>query len=164
MQTSDAAVAPGGTQVNLACFEVQGRAYAIDVAHVREIVRLQEITPLPKAPALIEGVVELRGDVVPVLDLGRVLGGDPCEPSNRNRIVVLECDGLVVGVNVEAATDVLALDYTALEDVPVLASHAGYEVVRAVVRREGAKPVMVLSLEHILESVYRSALSQQVEQ
>jgi hypothetical protein len=47
--------------------------------------------------------------------------------------------------------------------VPALASHAGYEVVRAVVRRESSKPVMVLSLEHILESVYRSALPQQEE-
>ena len=166
MQSSDVATtsSSGGSQINLACFEVQGRAYAIDVAHVREIVRLEEITPLPKAPDLIEGVVELRGGVVPVLDLGRVLGGERCEAGNLSRIVVLASDGLVVGLCVEAATDVLALDAAVLEDVPVLASQAGYEVVRAVVRREGSKPVMVLSLEHILESVYRSALPQQVEQ
>lgn len=164
MQSSDVAMTSSGSQISLACFEVRGRAYAIDVAHVREIVRLQEITPLPRAPALIEGVVELRGGVVPVLDLGRVLGGDSCEAGNQSRIAVIECDGLVMGLNVEAATDVLALDPSALEDVPALASQAGYEVVRAVVRREGSGPVMVLSLEHILESVYRAALSQQVEQ
>ena len=163
MQSSSVATASDDNQINLACFEVQERAYAIDVAHVREIVRLQEITPLPKAPDLIEGVVELRGGVVPVLDLGRVLGTEPCEAGSRSRIAVLECDGLVVGLCVEAATDVLSLDALSLEDVPALASHAGYEVVRAVVRRESSKPVMVLSLEHILESVYRSALPQQEE-
>ena len=54
--------------VDLACFEVDGRTYALDVAQVREIVRCQPVTPLPKAPALIEGVINLRGTIVPVLD------------------------------------------------------------------------------------------------
>lgn len=164
MRSSEIATSSGGSQINLASFEVRGRAFAIDVTQVREIVRMQEITPLPRAPDLIEGVVELRGGVVPVLDLGRILGGERCEVGSRARIAVLDCDGLVLGLCVEAATDVLVLDAADLEDVPALASQAGYEVVRAVVRRESSAPVMVLSLDHVLESVYRSALSQQVEQ
>jgi purine-binding chemotaxis protein CheW len=146
--------------VNLACFEVRERLYALDVSQVKEIVRLQEITPLPKAPDLIEGVVDLRGTVVPVLDLGRALGGAACERDSSARIVVLEIDGLVLGVCVEAAVDVLSLSASALEDPPALATQAGYDAVRAVVRREGEAPVMVISLDHILESVYRSALTQ----
>jgi chemotaxis signal transduction protein len=67
---------------------------------------------------------------------------------------------MVVGLSVEAATDVLSLKVSELEDVPDLATHAGYDAVRHVVRREGEPPVMVLSLEHILESIYRSALSE----
>ncbi len=63
----------GGT-VNLACFEVKGQLYALEVTAVREIVRMQPIAPLPNAPSLIEGVVDLRGAVVPILDLSRVLG------------------------------------------------------------------------------------------
>ncbi|MCG8590381.1 MAG: chemotaxis protein CheW [Proteobacteria bacterium] len=134
------------------------RVYAIDITQVKEIVRWQQITPLPKAPTLIEGVVDLRGAVIPVLDLGRSLGGDPIEVTSQARIVVLELDGLVLGLCVEAAIDVLSLDATALEDPPALATHAGYDAIRAVVRRSGEAPVMVLSIEHILESVYRSAL------
>ena len=156
--TTGSAAPAVGASVNLACFEVQDRLYAIDVAHVREIVRMHEITPLPMAPALIEGVVELRDGVVPVIDLGRVLGGSLCKDDNHTRIAVLEFDDLVVGLVVERATDVLSLDATALEDPPTLATQAGYEAIRAVVRRPDAKPVMVLSLEHILESVYRSVL------
>ena len=151
----------GTNLVNLACFEVKGRVYALDVAHVREIVRTQEITPLPMSPALIEGVVELRDGVVPVIDLGRALGGDPCEVSDKARIAVLEMDGLVMGLLVERASDVLSLDAQALEDPPSLATQAGYEAVRAVVRRPEERPVLVLSLDHILESVYRSQLSSQ---
>ena len=147
--------------MNLACFEVKGRVYAIDVAHVREIVRSQEITPLPKAPALIEGVIDLRGAVVPVIDLSRALGGAPCEITGKSRIAVLDVDELVVGLLVEEAADVLSLDASGLEDPPSLATQAGYEAVRAVVRRPQARPVLVLSVEHILESVYRSELPSQ---
>jgi purine-binding chemotaxis protein CheW len=152
------AVLGDANQVNLACFAVRGRTYALDVAQVKEIVRLAPVTPLPKAPALIEGVIDLRGSVIPVLDLGRLLGAGPVQAGPQARIVVLEVDGLVVGVSVEAAIDVLSIDASQLEDPPALATQAGYDAVRAVVRRPDAAPVMVLSLEHLLESVYRSAL------
>lgn len=151
----------GANLVNLACFQVKQRLYALEVAHVREIVRTREITPLPMSPALIEGVAELRDGVVPVVDLGRALGGEPCEVTGRARIAVLEIDGLVLGLLVEEAADVLSLEASALEDPPSLATQAGYEAVRAVVRRPDAKPVLVLSLDHILESVYRSQLPTQ---
>jgi purine-binding chemotaxis protein CheW len=162
VQTETQNTLPSDNQVNLACFEVHGRMYALDVSQVREIVRLQEITPLPMAPSLIEGVVDLRGAVVPVIDLGRILGGERTSETNQARIAILEIDGLVLGLCVEAATDVLSLDATALEDVPDLASHAGYDAIRHVVRRPDSAPVMVLSLEHILENVYRSALAHTV--
>ena len=145
-------------QVDLASFEVHGREYAIDVTQIREIVRAVEVTPLPKAPALIEGVVDLRGRVVPVVDLGFALGGERVPTTDAARIVLLEVDGLAFGLRVGAATDVLAADAASLEAPPALATNAGYEVIRAVVRRPDARPVLVLSVEHLLESVFRSAL------
>jgi purine-binding chemotaxis protein CheW len=148
-----------GNEITLACFEARGRDYALDVTLVREIVRSQEITPLPNAPELIEGVVELRGGIIPILDLSRVLGGEAAPVTNRSRIVVLDCDGLLMGFCVEAATDVMSLDPALLEDVPELAAQAGYDTVRAVVRRAEGAPVMVLSVENIIETVYRSALA-----
>lgn len=156
--TPDDASAPAASLVNLACFEVKGRLYALDVSQVREIVRMAEITPLPMSPDLIEGVVELRDGLVPVIDLGRALGGELCTVDSNTRIAVLELDELVVGLVVEQATDVLSLPASALEDPPTLATQAGYDAVRAVVRRPDSRPVLVLSLEHILESVYRSVL------
>ncbi|MCH7599402.1 MAG: chemotaxis protein CheW, partial [Myxococcales bacterium] len=55
------------SEISLACFEARGQCYAFDVGLVREIVRPQEVTPLPNAPELIDGVVELRGGLVPLL-------------------------------------------------------------------------------------------------
>lgn len=146
-----------GEAVSLACFEVKGQVHAVDVLDVREIVRAMEVAPLPNAPRLIEGVIDLRGAVIPVVDLGRVLGLGGVEADLQARIVVIETDGLVLGLRVDAATDVLTLPIERLEPVPELATQAGYETVRQVVRREGEPPVMVLSLESLIEHVYRSA-------
>jgi purine-binding chemotaxis protein CheW len=156
LETSDA-----DNSVTLGCFEVNGHVVALDVTYVREVVRWQPVTPLPMAPALIEGVIDLRGAVVPVVDLGRVLNGKPIEMTNHSRIIVSEVDGLVVGFGVDVAIEVLKVDVIALEDPPSLATQSGYDAVRAVVRRPEADPIVVLSLEHLLESVYRSALSAQ---
>jgi purine-binding chemotaxis protein CheW len=148
----------GQNQVTLGCFEVAGRAYAIDVAYVREVVRWQPVTPLPRAPELIEGVIDLRGAVVPVIDLGRALVGEAVTVGTRTRIAVVEVENLVMGLAVDAAIEVLPVNASAMEDPPSLATHAGYDAARAVVRRPDAEPILVLSLEHLLESIYRSSL------
>lgn len=145
-------------QVTLACFELAGSVYALDVSSVKEVVRWQPVTPLPRSPTLIQGVLDLRGSVIPVVDLGVVLHGEPVVPGARTRIAVVEVDGLVLGLVVDAALDVRGVDVASLGDPPALATQAGYEAARAVVRRADAAPILVLSLDHLLECVYRSAL------
>jgi purine-binding chemotaxis protein CheW len=146
-------------EVTLGCFEVGGRLIANDLANVREVVRWQPVTPLPKSPALIDGVIDLRGALVPVVDLGRALDGCKVEPTIGTRIVVAETDGLVVGLTVDSAVEVLQISATSMEDPPSLATHAGYDAARAVVRRPDSEPIVVLSLESLLEAVYRSVLT-----
>ncbi|HEY5657872.1 MAG TPA: chemotaxis protein CheW [Myxococcota bacterium] len=146
-------------RVTLSCFEVAGGVYAMDVSNVREVVRWQPITPLPKAPLLISGVIDLRGVIVPVVDLGEALNARACEPNPTTRIVVVEVDNLLMGLVVDSAIEVIQVATSALEDPPALATQAGYDATRAVVRRPGEPPILVLSLEHVLESVYKSALA-----
>ena len=152
-----AEVGPGDNAIDLACVEVRGRLYGLEVAQIREIVRSQEVTPLPKAPTLIEGVIDLRGSVIPVIDLCRALHGEPGGERQTTRIAVLEVDGMAIGLRVEAAVDVLSVDARSVEEPPALATQAGYDAIRAVIRRPDAAPVLVLSVEHLLEGVYRSA-------
>jgi len=152
-------IASSENEITLGCFEVGGRLIAIDVANVREVVRWQPVTPLPKSPALIDGVIDLRGTLVPVVDLGRALDAGKVKPTTGTRIVVAETDGLVVGLTVDSAVEVLQISATSMEDPPSLATQAGYDAARAVVRRPGSEPIVVLSLESLLEAVYRSVLT-----
>jgi purine-binding chemotaxis protein CheW len=156
MQPNDVPETSAGS-IELACFAIGDVTLAVDVSHVREVARCPALTPLPKAPHLIEGVIDLRGRVIPVVDLGRALLDLPVSDDPLARVAVLECDGLVFGLRVGAAADVVTLDASALDEAPQLATHAGYDAVRAVVRRDGAPPALVISVEHLLERIYRSA-------
>jgi purine-binding chemotaxis protein CheW len=151
------------TRVELACLEVRGQRYGVDVQQVREIVRSQALTPLPKAPTLVEGVIDLRGVIVPVVDLGRALGGAPVGDGPGARIAIVEVDGLAFGLRADAASDVLAVMGSDVQSPPALVAQTGYDAVRAVVRRQGQAPVLVLALESVLESVYRSGLREGAE-
>ena len=144
-------------RLELACFELDGVRFAVDVAQVREISRCPALVPLPHAPPLIEGVSDLRGSVLPILDLGRALGREPVADLARARLAVVEADELSFGLRVSSTIEVISVSVGDVEEVPALAAQAGYEAVRAVVRRPDATPLLVLSLEALLERVYRSA-------
>lgn len=156
MQSSYAAATEN--TVTLGCFEVGGRACGLDVSQLREVVRWSPVTPLPDAPDLIDGVLDLRGTIVPVVDLGRALGQAPVKPGLTARIAIVDVEGMVMGLAVQAALEVVQVDVARLEDPPALATQAGYDLARAVVRRPDAEPMVVLSLEQVLERIYRSAL------
>lgn len=148
-------------RLELACFELEGARFAVDVAQVREISRCPPLVPLPHAPALIEGVADLRGTVLPILDLGRALGRPPVQDLAKARLAVLQAEDLVFGLRVAAAVEVISVSVGDVEEVPALAAQAGYEAVRAVVRRPDSTPLLVLSLEALLERVYRSARTEE---
>ncbi|UCE85073.1 MAG: chemotaxis protein CheW [Deltaproteobacteria bacterium] len=158
------AISERGAQPDwLARFEAGGRVYALDVRQIREIIRGRELLPLPGAPSLIEGVAELRGVVLPVVDLGRVLGGEPVPASPAARIAIVQLGELVFGLRVAAAYDVVPLDPAARDRSPLLTSRAGDALVHAVARRPGSPPDLVLSLEQLVERVYGSAGSPEVQ-
>jgi purine-binding chemotaxis protein CheW len=147
------ASAQGERELALACFRVGERAIALDLAALRGVVRWQPATPLPGAPALIEGVIELRGGMVPVVDLGRVLGGEPVRGGPRARVAVAEVEGLLLGLAVDAALQVSQAPAAALLAPPEVATRSGRALGRALWRRPAAEPVLVLSLEAVLERV-----------
>lgn len=144
------------TVVQLACFEVGEACYALPVGAVREIVRLRSIAPLPGAPPLIEGLVDLRGRLIPVVDLASVVGAERRGELSEMRVAVIAYDDLFVGLCVDQATEVLRVPSEACRPLPPIAVGASTRVVESVIRLEGRGPVLVLSMPGIVRAVGES--------
>lgn len=105
-------------EYQLVVFAIGDEEFGVDISQVREIVRLIAITYLPKAPAFIEGVVNLRGQVVAVIDLAKRLN-IPSKPRGDNtRIIIVEIEGLTMGMVVDSVSEVLRLSSENVEGVP----------------------------------------------
>jgi purine-binding chemotaxis protein CheW len=108
----------------LLSFELAGAPYAVPVERVREIVRMGPVTPIPRTPEDVRGVISLRGEMIELIDLGRRLGLGPTEPSRRARIIVIKTgDGEVVGLLVDTVREVLRV--SAEEIQPATGSATG---------------------------------------
>lgn len=139
--------------LTLGCFEVGGRTFGMDVTSIREIVCWRPVMPLPGSPRLIEGVIDFRGTMIPVVDLGRVLGQGPTGETRRARIIITQIGELVVGLIVQEATAVLTVEASDLSRPSDLTSPTCSEITRAIVRQPGGDPIVVLSLEPLLGRV-----------
>ena len=104
--------------VHLVCFRIGNETFGVDIFAVREIVRVQDITKVPGAPEFVLGVINLRGRIISVVDLGRQLGMAPSEITSTSRILVIHLDGLSVGFLVDAATSVMKVPGDAIEPPP----------------------------------------------
>src|SRR3984885_8304461 len=89
--------------------------FGIPIGLVREIVRVPEITSVPNAPDYIEGVINLRGRIVPVVDLRKRFGEKFPEPNKKNRIVVVEINRRAIGLIVNSASEVLRIPPAEIE-------------------------------------------------
>jgi purine-binding chemotaxis protein CheW len=102
-------------EIQLIVFCLANEEYAVDIGAVREIVRLQPITKVPRAAAYVEGLTNLRGRVVPVVDLRRRFDLPTVEDVTNNRIVIVDIDGEDIGVIVDSVTEVLRVPSDCLE-------------------------------------------------
>ena len=102
-------------------FRVGGQSYCIDIQANQEIRGWSTATPLPHAPEYMKGVVNLRGVVLPILDLAARLGLPADDPSARHAIIVVECGRRTVGLLVEGVSDIIHLEDALRQDAPELA-------------------------------------------
>ena len=99
----------------LVVFDLASESYGVDIGAVREIIRLQEITKVPRTPQFVEGVINLRGKVIPVIDLRKRFGLEVAAESGDNRIVVVDIGGQDIGAVVDAVTEVLRITRDSIE-------------------------------------------------
>lgn len=144
-------------QVQLVTFMVGGEEFGLDVFSVHEILRWQGVTSVPRAPAFVEGVLDVRGAVVPVIDLRRRFEVRDFAYDDDTRIILVEFNGERLGLVVDSVLEVLRAPETAISAPPAYIRGLAAEFVRGIVRLEG-RLVILLDLDRILSSDERIAL------
>jgi purine-binding chemotaxis protein CheW len=130
-------------------FELGSETYGLDIATVHEIIRMQPITKVPKAPAYVEGVINLRGKVIPVIDIGKKFGFDKAEKGKNNRIVVVYLQDTTLGITVDAVTEVIRIPNDAIEPVSDIVTTGNSEYLQGIAKLAD-KMVILLALEKLL--------------
>jgi purine-binding chemotaxis protein CheW len=96
-------------------FRIGNETFGVRIGSVREIVRVPEITSVPSAPDTVEGVINLRGKIIPVMDLRKRFGHMDIQPDKKNRILVVELENKLIGLIVNAASEVLKIPPSEIE-------------------------------------------------
>jgi purine-binding chemotaxis protein CheW len=106
----------------LVIFELASEQFGVDIAMVESIIKMQTITRVPHAPDYVEGITNLRGAVLPVIDLKKRLGIQISEHTRETRIMIVSMSGLKVGMIVDAVSEVLTIDDKIIEPIPAMVS------------------------------------------
>jgi purine-binding chemotaxis protein CheW len=142
-------------------FRLGKEEFGVPIESVQEIVRLpDEMTKVPKAAAAVEGVINLRGAVLPVIDLRRRLGLAPVERSDRQRIVVLVIDSERTGFIVDSVAEVLKVPKSAIEPAPHLSGDQHQVLARMANLEKQKRMVQLIDPKHLLEKQHRDSLAQ----
>ncbi len=141
---------------HLATFVLDKEEYGVDVRQVQEIRRVGEITAVPRAPEFVRGVINLRGRILPVLDLKRKLNLGEVGVDRAARIVVVRTQGRMLGLLVDGASQVLKVPVSRVEPPPEEVVERGGDYIRAVAKLDD-RLIILIDLERILAQELREA-------
>jgi purine-binding chemotaxis protein CheW len=134
---------------HLATFFLAGEEYGVDVRLVQEIIRLSEITQVPRAPQFVKGVINLRGRIIPVIDLKRKLGLGDVEATKQARIVVVKVRERLMGLLVDGASQVLKVPVSVIEAAPEEVVEIDASYIRGVAKME-KRLIILVDLQKVL--------------
>jgi len=137
-----------GVVLQVVSFQLGDEVFAIDILGVQEIIRMLDITHVPNAPHYVEGVVNLRGKVIPIINLRVRFGLSGTEPTKDTRIVVVEVSHVILGFIVDSVEEVLRLSEECIETPPPTGRGGGEECHKGVGRVNGSL-VLLLDLERL---------------
>ena len=136
-------------EIQLVVFDLAGERFGTEIERVHEIIRLQEVTQVPRAPEYVEGIINLRGRIVPVVSLRSRFGFESGQATRATRVVVVEVGGATVGMVVDAVAEVARVSRASIEPPAPIVSTMNNEFVRGVCKRPDDL-IVVLDLERVL--------------
>jgi purine-binding chemotaxis protein CheW len=149
-------------ELHIVGFRVGREVFGVPISLVHEIVRVPEITSVPDSPGHVQGVINLRGKIVSVVDLRRRFGEKEIKPNKKNRILVTEVHGKLVGLIVDSASEVLKIPENDIELPPVL-DQGDLNYVTGVGKLHG-RLIIMIDLNRILQKGDLRKLGETAEQ
>ena len=145
-------------QIQLVVFRLAGETYGVDIHRVREIIRVQQITRVPKTPDFVEGIINLRGGVIPVIDLRKRLNLHTEETTEDARIVVIEQQEQTIGMIVDQVSQVLRIDSATVEPPSPFIVTVDTRYLAGIAKLTD-QLIVLLDLDHVLTENERDHLS-----
>lgn len=144
--TANGVAVPGNEFVS---FRISGQEFCVEIMSIREIRGWTQETILPHSPKFVRGVINLRGAILPIVDLADRLGLGPTQPKERHVIVVAQIKEQIVGLLVEAVSDILTLNDASIQPTPDVASDLAKRFIRGAVSVD-TRLISVIDLDDVL--------------
>lgn len=137
-------------ELKLIVFSLAHEQYGVEVERVRTIERMQPMTRVPKTPSFIKGVINLRGVVVPIIDLRGRFDLPESEYTDNSRIIIVAVKDMEVGMIVDAANDVVDVDSDSVEEPPEVVGGIRAKYLRGIAKLSDDRLLVLLNLEEVL--------------
>ncbi|MBL4899265.1 MAG: chemotaxis protein CheW [Colwellia sp.] len=124
-------------------FRLENETYGINVMQVQEVLRYSEIAPVPGAPLYVLGIINLRGNVVTVIDTRSRFGLESCDVTDNTRVVVIESEKQVIGILVDSVAEVVYLKASEIDDAPNVGNEETTQFIQGVSNRDGELLILV---------------------
>ncbi|MDD5008596.1 MAG: chemotaxis protein CheW [Syntrophorhabdaceae bacterium] len=146
-----------GKILQLVTFRLENEEFGVDILKVQEINKMMNITRIPNAPSFIEGVINLRGKIIPIIDLRKRLGFHNRVYDKSTRIIVVELDGLVLGFIVDSVSEVLRIPGNTIEPPPSIVAGVESDYIEGVGKLND-RLLILLELKKIFASPERKEI------
>jgi purine-binding chemotaxis protein CheW len=147
-----------GSLLQLVTFTISNEEFGLDILGVQEIIRTMEITRIPRAPKFVEGVINLRGKVIPIIDLRRRFGMESKAHDSQTRIIVVEINAMIIGFVVDSVSEVLRISSSTVEPPPAVVSGIESEYISGVGKLED-RLLILIDLDKLLSDAEKGAMS-----
>lgn len=144
--------------IQLVTFSIGEEEFGVNILHVQEIIRTMEITNVPRAPEFVEGVINLRGKVIPIVDMRNRFGLEDKEHDKYTRIIVIEIDMIIVGFVVDAVSEVLRIPANSVQPPPPVVAGMDSDYIDGVGKLED-RLLILLDLDSLLDNQEKEALA-----
>ena len=146
-----------GGETQLVVFVMENEEFACGINSVREVLKMIKVTPLPRSLDFVEGVINMRGDVIPVIDLRKRFELPEAERTDESRIIIVEVEEQMVGLIVDSVREVISLDNKQIQEAPNQVAGGKTDLITGVGKVDD-RMLIILDLDRILTSEEQIAL------